>query len=305
MEIEFSHPAWLVKRYLARFGFDETAALLAANNQIAPLALRVNTLNTTRAAVLERLKAQNLAARAGNWSPDAIIIENAGDPTDWALWREGHVIAQDEAAQLVAQSAAPRAGEIVIDAASAPGGKATHLAQLMENRGRIVACELAPGRLKLIEENAARLGISILETRSGDFRLLAAQLATELPEGASLVLLDAPCSGTGTFRRRPDARWRKTPAQLSELVELQAQLLHAAASLVRPGGAMVYATCSLESEENEEQIAVFLASQRGFRVEAPGRDFRPELVTPGGFLQAFPHRHGCDGMFAAKLRREG
>ena len=291
LAIEFSHPQWLVARYLKNLGEAETEALLRANNARAPLSLRANTLRTSRAQLLKRWP----AARAGHLSPDAILLDG-GDPTRLDGWDDGDFFAQDEAAQLVAHYAAPREGDFVIDLAGAPGGKSTGCAQLMENQGRIVSVDIAPGRLKLVRENAARLGITIIETRAGDARNLPPGLA-----GADLVLLDAPCLGTGTLRRRPDAKWRKTPESLAELVALQRELLDAAAKCVGPGGALIYSTCSLENEENAEQARAF-SERSGWPIEAAPA-WMKRIQTDEGWLQTWPQRDGCDGMFAAKWRR--
>ena len=291
LAIEFSHPTWLVQRYLKSLGAEQTRQLLSANNSRAPLCLRANTLKISRDELLNRLP----NARAGALSPDAIILDG-GDPTQLPGWDAGDFFVQDEAAQLVAHYAAPIAGARVLDLAGAPGGKATGCAQLMRNQGKIVSVDIAPGRLKLVRENAARLGISILQTRADDVRDLSSHV-----EPADLVLLDAPCLGTGTLRRRPDAKWRKTPGALAELVELQRELLDAAAQLVKPGGALVYSTCSLEPEENSEQARAF-TQRSGWPIEA-APDWTCELQTPEGWLQSWPHRQGTDGMFAAKWRR--
>lgn len=280
---EYSHPEWLVERWLARFGFEECEKLLRFNNTVAPLSLRVNTLRAKRPKVLSALQERGLAADYGKLSRDAILVENAGLPTDWPEWSGGEIIAQDEAAQLVSLLAAPEPGTAVIDCAAAPGGKSTHLAQLMENRGKIIACDLGEGRLKLVRENAARLGIGIIETRTGDLR----RLARDLPP-ADLVLLDAPCLGTGTLRRRPDAKWSKTKEQLEELTVLQRELLESAASLVKPEGILVYSTCSLEPEENEMQIEWWQTRHPEWSAETES---------------TLPHRDGCDGMFFARLQR--
>lgn len=296
LSVEFSHPKWLVERYTKRFGADETAEILRANNQIAPLCLRVNTLQTTRDEMLNQIS----GATIGNLSPDALLLER-GDATALPQWEQGQIIAQDEAAQLVSLLAAPRAGDFVVDAASAPGGKTTHLAQIMGDAGRVLALDSAPPRLEMVRDNATRLGISCVETRAGDFRALAPQLERETG-GADVVLLDAPCLGTGTLRRRPDAKWRKTAAQLEQLLGLQRELLDAAAPLVKVGGALVYSTCSLETEENQGQIEAFLARFPHYEIElAPA--FLAPAATQEGFLNTYPHRHGTDGMFAAKLRR--
>ena len=304
---EFAHPRWLVKRWLARLGPEACAALLEANNRTPSLCLRVNTAKATRESVLASLVGRGVAAKAGVLSPQSIVVESGGDPALWPEWRAGLIIAQDEAAQLVALLAAPAPGALVVDAASAPGGKTTHLAQFMGDSGRIIACDVAPGRLKLVRENAARLGQRSIETRGGDFKVLAGALLGELtPRGADLVLLDAPCSGTGTMRRRPDAKWRKRPEQIVELVALQRELLDAAATLVASGGSLVYSTCSLEAEENENQIDAWLAANPQW-VKVPvievSRSDEANIVTEAGYLQTWPHIHNCDGMFAAKLRR--
>ena len=290
LSIEFSHPAWLVQRYLKSLGAPATEELLRANNARAPLCLRANTLRTTRAELLQRLP----NARAGALSPDAIIIDGGGDPTRLPGWDAGDFFVQDEAAQLVAHYAAATAGQFVLDLAGAPGGKATHCAQLMENRGKILSVDIAPGRLKLVRENAARLGISITQVTAADARAFES-------EPADLVLLDAPCLGTGTLRRRPDAKWRKTPQALAELVTLQRELLDAAAKLVAPGGALVYSTCSLEPEENIEQARAF-TQRSGWLIEAAPAWMR-DIQTAEGWLQSWPQRDETDGMFAAKWRR--
>ena len=289
--VEFSHPQWLVERYLQRLGAPETEKLLRANNERAPLCLRANTLLISRDELLQSLP----NARPGALSPDAITVD-ASDPTKLPGWDEGLFFAQDEAAQMVAHYLAPRPGQTLWDLAGAPGGKATHCAQLMRNQGKVISLDLAPGRLKLVRENAARLRISIIETRASDLRALAPQMAQ-----ADLVLLDAPCLGTGTLRRRPDAKWRKTPAALAELVALQRELLDAAATLVAPGGTLVYSTCSLEAEENVEQARAF-SSRSGWTVEA-APDWMRNIRTEEGWIATWPQRDGCDGMFAAKWRR--
>ena len=290
LAIEFSHPQWLVQRYLKNLGAPATEELLRANNSRAELCLRANTLEVSRDELLARIP----NARAGALSPDAIRVEGGGDPTRLPGWDDGDFFVQDEAAQLVAHYAAATAGQSVLDLAGAPGGKATHCAQLMKNQGKIVSVDIAPGRLKLVRENAARLGISILQVRTADVRHFESDLA-------DVVLLDAPCLGTGTLRRRPDAKWRKTPQALAELVELQRELLDAAAQLVAPGGALIYSTCSLEPEENSAQARAF-TERSGWPSEAAPAWMR-DIQTDEGWLQSWPHRHAMDGMFAAKWRK--
>lgn len=292
----YSHPEWLVKRWLKRLGFEECAALLQANNSRAALSLRVNDNRTNREEVRRNLEMRELIIRVGVLSPLALHVEDAGSPLGWPEWERGEIIAQDEAAQLVAIEAAPKAGDTVLDLAAAPGGKSTHCAQIMKNRGRILALDIAPGRVKLIAENARRLGFSIIEARAGDALHFDGFTA-------DMVLLDAPCLGTGTLRRRPDAKWNKTPQQLKELVTLQREMLHAAARLTKPDGHLVYSTCSLEPEENEEQAAWFLEQNEGWSA-APGEESH-SVRTEAGWLQSWPHRDGSDGMFCARFRAPG
>ena len=299
LAVRYSQPRWAIQRWLRRFGRQGCEALCAFNNTQAPLCLRVNILRAPRRQVLDSLLTRGIEAALSPLARDGIVVRGGG-ATGWPEWNEGLLIAQDDAAQLVSLLAAPLPGQIVIDAAAAPGGKTTHLAQMMGDRGRIHACDAAPGRLKLVTANARRLGLACIETHAGEFTALAPQL----PE-ADLVLLDAPCLGTGTWRRRPDARWRKDPKQLAGLVKLQRQLLDAAATRVRPGGAIVYATCSLEPEENEEQILGWLRDNPAWHIEAPGVDSGVpiELVAGTGWIATVPYRDGCDGMFAVKLRK--
>ncbi len=299
--LEFSHPRWLIERWSTQFGMEAARALCQSNNQIAPLNLRVNTLHLSRDAALQQLQAQNLNVRASEISPHGIVVERAGSPLNWELWTRGDIIAQDEAAQLVALHAAPQSGQIVIDAASAPGGKTTHLAQLMGDNGRVIAADRAPGRLKLVRENAVRLGLKSIETfEGGAQQVLAAIQRRELPR-ADLVLLDAPCSGTGTLRRRPDLKWRKSLANILELVELQRELLDICAQMVKPGGALVYATCSLEREENQDQARAFTDCYANWRLERTASTCSA-LEHESGALQTLPQRDGCDGMFCVKWR---
>lgn len=304
--VEWSHPRWLVERWAKQFGLPQTRALCAANNQIAPLNLRVNTRHLSRDDALQQLNAQNLAARASAISPHGIVVERAGSPLSWELWQRGDLIAQDEAAQLVALWTAPQRGQIVVDVAAAPGGKTTHLAQLMHDEGRIIAADRAPGRLKLVRENAARLGLKSVETFAGDARqVLAAIEKGELPR-ADLVLLDAPCSGTGTLRRRPDLKWRKSEANILELVQVQRELLDLCAQMVRPGGALVYSTCSLEREENQDQAHDFTARHADWSIESgamTGASTCGAFVDEMGALQTLPQRDGSDGMFCVRWRR--
>jgi 16S rRNA (cytosine967-C5)-methyltransferase len=207
---------------------------------------------------------------------------------------------------LAAMALAPEPGSAVIDSCSAPGGKTTHLAQLMGNRGEIIAVDIHPHKLALIKENSARLGISIIKEVAGDARVLPEKLYNS----ADYVLVDAPCSGLGVLGRRPDARWRKEPGQIAELVKLQAEILECSSRCVKENGVMVYCTCTITHEENMGQVEDFLAKHPEFVLEDL-TSLLPRSMDPGGsvmsrgYLQILPHRHGMDGFFIARMRKKG
>jgi 16S rRNA (cytosine967-C5)-methyltransferase len=280
LEKKYSHPRWMIERWIAQFGEEECERICAANNEEAPLCLRVNSKLTTRAKVLLGLIERGIIAKAGNFSPDSIIVENAVSFTDWPEWQRGELIVQDEAAQKVGILANPQKGWTVYDLCAAPGGKTTHLAQLMDG-GNVQAFDLTEKRAQLVRDNCARLKFTNVKVLSGDFRQF--DLAP-----ADLVLLDAPCSGTGTLRRHPDIKWSKSPEQVSQLAELQKNLLNHAATLVRPGGFLVYSTCSIEREENQEQANNFLENHAGWR----------EWER----WESLPGNENADGAFAIKMQ---
>jgi len=286
----FSHPQWLVQRWLARFGPEDTARLLEWNNSRPPLVLQ--PARESLESLQRRLWEGGIAAKRAPY--DAGLTLTGGRPTDLPGFTEGAFIVQDGAQALVVRFVEVPAGAVVFDACAAPGGKAIALGRASR---LVLAGELGRDRARRLAENIRRAG-------SGrEFPVVASASAPPLHD-ADVVLLDAPCLGTGTLARHPDARWRVTPAALDRLVARQHDLLTGVASAVRPGGLLVYATCSLEPEENEEQVEGFLARQADFRRE-PGQAVPPELLTASGDLRLLPHRHRTDGAFAARLRRRG
>lgn len=306
ISIKYSHPAWLVERWLNEFGCEETIQLCRSNNVPAPNTVRVNTLKITREELVERLKREGLIAKETVIAPEGVIIEGFLSIGSMDAFREGLFQVQDESSMLAARALAPEPGSAVIDSCSAPGGKTTHLAQLMCNRGGIIAVDIHPHKLALIKENSARLGISIIKEFAGDAR----ELPKKLYNSADYVLVDAPCSGLGVLGRRPDARWRKEPGQIAELVKLQAEILESSSRCVKEKGVMVYCTCTITHEENMGQVEDFLSKHPEFILEdltsfLP-RSMDPEVSTmPRGYLQILPHRHGMDGFFIARMRKKG
>jgi 16S rRNA (cytosine967-C5)-methyltransferase len=294
----WSFPTWLAARWIARWGTEEATALMRALNERPPLTTRANTLRITREALAERLRTEEgLRPVSTVLAPEGLTIVRGGAPDRWRAFADGSLVVQDEGSMLVARLLAPQPGQTVADVCAAPGTKTTHLAQLMENRGRVIAFDPQPARLARIAEATRRLGIDIVDSRDGR----AQELSGALADTCDAVLVDAPCSNLGVLRRNPEVKWRRSPADVKAAAAEQGAILSAAATMVKPGGRLVYATCSLEPEENEDVVAVFLAGRPEFRVDSPA-DFAV-APDPGGFVRCLPHRHGTDGFTAVRLAR--
>jgi len=300
LAVTLSHPRWLAERWLRRAGFDAAEAWARFNNAPAPLTLRANTLVWTRDEVARRLAAHGVAVSPTRVAPDGLLVLE-GNPLKTPLHDEGAFFVQDEASQLVAIVADARPGERVLDACASPGGKTVAMAAAMRNEGLIVAGDLRHRRVELLNQAVARSGARSVH--------LARLDAAAPPFGPvfDLVLLDAPCSGLGTIRRDPEIRWRRTEADLRALAAVQRRMLDGAAAVVRPGGRVVYATCSSEPEENEDVVAAFLAAHPDFEIEMPPSGLGAAsgvstLVTPAGFFRTWPYEHGLEAFFAAVLR---
>lgn len=298
-------PDWLYETLAAQFAPDDLAALAASLNQPAPLDLRVNPLKAERDAVLARLNADGLAAQPGRYSPLAIRFAGKPSIARHPLFLEGAVEVQDEGSQLLGFLVAPRRGEMVADFCAGAGGKTLLLGALMRSQGRLYAFDVAEKRLAKLKPRLARSGLSnvypvrIDSENDGKIKRLAGKL--------DRVLVDAPCSGLGTLRRNPDLKWRQTAPSVAELTVKQAAILHAASALVKPGGRLVYATCSLLAAENDAIVSAFLAAHPEF-VALPACDvLRQQGIAVDGdgsdYLRLLPQRHGSDGFFAAVMER--
>lgn len=305
ISLRYSHPAWLVERWLKDFGLEETILLCRTNNEPAPNTVRTNTLKITREGLTARLTGDGLTVHETTYAPEGLKIAGFLSLNSLAAFQEGLFQVQDESSMLAGRALMPFPGACVLDACSAPGGKATHLAQLMDNRGEIISVDIHPHKLKLIKENCERLGIGIVRRFTGD--------AGELPEilhgRADFVLIDAPCTGLGVLRRRPDSRWRKDPDQISDIVKLQAGILTSAARCLRAGGVLVYSTCTINHEENLGQVENFLDRHPDFMLEDLSQFLPLSLDLKGtmadGYLQLLPHQHGMDGFFISRMRKMG
>jgi 16S rRNA (cytosine967-C5)-methyltransferase len=291
LALEYSHPRWLVARWVARWGAEETAALLAANNAEAPVVLR--PYGTVREQLEASLEAAGIAIADAPLVRDSLTLATGATLTALGAFRQGLFFVQDPAATLVTQYAAIPESATVADLCAAPGGKSL---ELTREARRVIAADRSFERLQKLRENASRLDAPGIHPLVSDARHPALK-----PVDA--VLVDAPCTGTGTFRRHPDARWRLRISDLAVMAALQRSILHAAAQIVRPGGLLIYSTCSLEPEENDAQVEAFLAENSDWRLEPPPETSVPAAVLDAGRLRVLPQRHGADGAFAARLRR--
>ncbi|MDR1960837.1 MAG: 16S rRNA (cytosine(967)-C(5))-methyltransferase RsmB, partial [Gracilibacteraceae bacterium] len=305
-----SHPEWLVRRWLRRWGRENTEKFCLWNNEPAETWLRANRLRCSReeliAALLSSEPDGEHSVRPGAWAPEAVALTGFGAPDDLAVFRSGLCAVQDESAQLAAILLAPAPGEHVLDACAAPGGKTTHLAELMADEGTVTALDIHAHKQPLIEQNAKRLSLGIITARVGDACALPAA-----ERGAyDKVLVDAPCSGLGVLRRRADLRWQKEDQQLGALPALQLDILSGAAGAVRPGGELLYATCTVEPEENFAVAKAFAAAHTDFRPVPLGGCLPFSCPAPAderqwekGMWQILPHLHNMDGFFLAKFQR--
>jgi 16S rRNA (cytosine967-C5)-methyltransferase len=297
--VSTSHPRWLIERWIAAFGEAETRQLALANNQPPPVAFRVNTRRAPMDEVIARLESEGLRLRPSRVAPDAFVVEDGPAARLAQAAKCGAIYIQDEASQLVSWLLGPASGERILDLCAAPGSKSSHIAALAGGKAWVMACDIHPHRLATLVATCKRLGIESVAP-------VALDAARELPllESAPLfdrVLIDAPCSGTGTLRRNPEIKWRLTADSIARLADVQLSLLRRATATLKRGGRLVYSTCSIEREENEAVIHRFLENAAPFRVVAPSAP--AELVTGEGFVRTFPHRGGADGFFAAVLER--
>ncbi|MBN4002026.1 16S rRNA (cytosine(967)-C(5))-methyltransferase [Nostoc sp. LPT] len=296
-----SFPDWIVQVWLEQLGLIDTEQLCEWMNQSPTIDLRINPLRTSIEEVEAALQSAGVLVRRIPHLPQALrFIGNTGSIQKLPGFKEGWWTVQDASAQLVGHLLDPQPGEVVIDACAAPGGKTTHIAELMADRGKIWACDRTPSRLRKLQENSQRLNLQSIQIYTGDSRHF-----NQFQNTADRVLLDAPCSGLGTMHRHADARWRQTPASVRELSVLQRELIIHTSTFVKPGGVLVYATCTLHPTENEEVISAFLAESPDWQIESPSGVELPDSTdsTPQGWFKLWPHRQDMDGFFMVRLRK--
>jgi 16S rRNA (cytosine967-C5)-methyltransferase len=280
------------------FSAEAVEELCRINNTTPPLSLRTNTLKISREELVKHLESEAVIGEPSLWTPEGILCTSYPALSTLRSLEQGLFQVQDESSMLVAHVLGPRPGEFVIDACAAPGGKSTHIAALMQNEGKVLATDIHDHKLAITLDNARRLGIDIIETRQLD----ATELHKFYQEKADRVLVDAPCSGLGVLRRKADARWRKNPGMLKELPKLQRSILHSAANCVKPGGILVYSTCTTEPEENNDVVTDFLESRPDFTLECAGEHL--PVKRSEEMVQLWPHLDHVDGFFITRMRRK-
>lgn len=298
-----SHPHWIIAGWLEQLGFEETAALAAAMSAPPPFTVRANRLKTDRDRLLEILLAEGVTATPCRYAPDGLVITSPVSLPGLASFNAGLFVVQDEASQLAALILGPAPGENLLDLCAAPGGKATYLAELSGDSATLLACDRNPRKLEQITEAAVRLGITSITTMPLD----ATRPLPPLPVTSfDRILVDAPCSGLGVIHRNPEGKWWKEATDPARLALTQLAILGNAATRLKPGGVLLYSTCSTSVAENEQVVDNFLNDHSAFVIE-PVSTLLPQLAemqTGRGFFRSWPHRHGMDGFFAARLRKK-
>jgi 16S rRNA (cytosine967-C5)-methyltransferase len=301
LAIDYSHPEWLVRRWLKEFGAAELPALMRAGNERPSTVLRANVLKTSRDKLLELFLDAGIQASAAAHAPEGILLPAVGAVESLPGFSEGLFQVQGEASQLVTPLLQPQRGERILDACAAPGGKSTHIAELIHDEGEVIAIDTSARGVEKIRQNAARLGLTSVRTVRADARALAAEMADVLYDR---ILVDAPCSGLGTLRAHPEIKWQRNESDIERLSSLQLEILRGVAAHLKPGGILVYSTCTLSRDENERNVERFLGGV-GFELQEAERYLPPQArhMVRGSYFQALPHRDNTDGFFAARLRK--
>ncbi|TKJ94165.1 16S rRNA (cytosine(967)-C(5))-methyltransferase RsmB [Paenibacillus sp. CFBP13512] len=297
ISLQHSFPEWMVARWIKQYDEATAEQICISNNEAPSVSIRVNTHRTSRTAMLELLQSEGYEVEISPLSPDGILVHGGGNMALTSWYQEGLISVQDESSMLVAEAVQVQAGMNVLDCCAAPGGKSVHLAEKMNNNGHIVANDIHEHKRQLVDDQAERLQLSIIETTVGD----ALTLAERYPAGSfDRILLDAPCSGLGVIRRKPDLKWNKSMADIKEIVQLQQQLLQNMSTLLKPDGILVYSTCTIERSENEAIVESFLHQNKQFEV-VPFAPITTNHATTG--VQILPQDFHSDGFYIAALRK--
>lgn len=300
-----SHPGWLVDKWIEQLGIEETVEFCKSNNERPPLTLRINRLKTERAGAIKALHEEGFTARPTEYSPDGTIISNPEIPVrEMSLYKKGYLLIQDEASQLISFVLDPRPGDTILDVCSGAGIKTTHMAGLMKNSGKIVALDINRRKIEGLKELSRKFGATIIEPKTGD---VTKDMGSAYREQFDRILVDVPCSALGTLRRNPEIKWNKTAGDMEKFPRLQKKILNRCADYLKRGGIMLYSTCTIQEDENEEVVKDFLRANPDFTCIHPSVPKAWKMTDGEGFFRTFPHRHGTDGFFGALLlkKKEG
>ncbi|WP_438317468.1 16S rRNA (cytosine(967)-C(5))-methyltransferase RsmB [Sporosarcina sp. FA9] len=301
ISIETSHPEWLIKRWIELYGIEQTTIMAHANNSPARMTMRVNTAKTTRDEVIASLEAEEVEVRKGEVIEEC-IVSSSGNPTKTKAYQKGFLTIQDESSMLPVTALDVHPGMKVLDMCAAPGGKTTHIAEKMKDQGEVFAHDIHDHKLQLIEENAKRLGLTSITTKSGDSRNLVEVYGESTFDR---ILVDAPCSGLGVIRRKPEIKYVKTEADFEGLVKIQSELLDVASKLIKPDGIIVYSTCTVEYAENSGVVDGFLERHVDMeKIPLPHLDGNAKLEIKDNTLQVLPQHFESDGFFVAAFRKK-
>lgn len=306
LSVFYSYPEWIVEKWIRELGLDSAESLLEAQNRIPDLLIRRNSLKVNRPGLLDLLRKQGLVVKNTDYSPDGLRIKGLGGPVDESsAFGKGLFQVQDEAAQICSYLLCPTLGDFVLDICAGLGGKTTHLGELIQDKGRIVALDINHARLVKLAKNCDRLGIGCVSPVVAD---AGAETPFCLEQSFDKILVDGPCSGLGVLSRHPDGKWNKKDKDIKKLARLQRRILDNAGALLKRGGRLLYVTCTISREENDEVVHAFLEKNRhmslmDLRLHIPSRGH--DLIDDNGFFRTFPHIHGMDGFFGALFVRKG
>lgn len=303
LAVKTSHPDWMIERWVSQYGWETAEEVAEANNQPPGTSVRINPLRVTRDEAVTELQEEGLELEISPLLPEDSLRIHRGSAAATRAFQEGRITIQDESSMMAGKVLAPNSGERILDACAAPGGKTTHLAEQMQNTGEVISVDLHEHKIRLINQQAERLGLTNITSRTGDARTLELEAAGSFDK----ILVDAPCSGLGVIRRKPDMKWTKQQKDLERLVSIQKEILQSVWKLLKPGGRLIYSTCTIDKHENELQVKRFLEDHDDALADQKMSDRLPEkvkqAVQENYMLQLMPGKFGTDGFFMASLEK--